>query len=96
MINGVDPFTENDMYVEPLSYDGYKFAGWKEEKTGKVYKHLEDYEITPSTEIILEPPQDSLIINFIAQWEEEEDDAPEETNYSNEWVDGKWYNADGT
>lgn len=96
MINGVDPFTENDMYVEPLSYEGYKFAGWKEEKTGKVYKHLEDYEITPSTEIILEPPQDSLIINFIAQWEEEEDDDPEETNYSNEWVDGKWYNADGT
>ena len=98
MINGVDPFAENDMYVEPLSYDGYKFAGWKEEKTGKVYKHLEDYEITPSTEIILEPPQDSLIINFIAQWEEEEDDDPEtgESDYSNEWVDGKWYNADGT
>ena len=97
-IEGVDLFSENDVYVEPLSYEGYKFVGWKDVATGKIYDNGADFEITPPTEILLEPAKESLQFHFIALWEEEEEPEPEpmDYHYSDEWVDGKWYNADGT
>ncbi len=100
IINGIDIFTENDFYVAPLSMEGYKFVGWKDESTGTVYENGTEYTITPVTEKLLEPKESTEII-LTAQWEEdspepEPEPDPGKTDYSNEWVDGKWYNADGT
>ena len=68
--------------------DGSVFKGWKKDGDSHIYTTDEIKNMTFGAST-----------KFVAQWENKKEDNPPESNktsYSNEWVDGKWYNKDGT
>ena len=75
-----------------------EFAGWKSSIDGKTYS----YEEVKKLPYIISVEGS---VDFTAQWKEKKDDSKKDDDsgkndkkpkYSNEWVDGKWYDADGT
>ena len=78
----------SDFQLEKIKKDdGSVFKGWKKDGDSHIYtaEEIKNMTFNSSTK-------------FVAQWEKKEDDPSEnnKSSYSNEWVDGKWYNADGT